>query len=120
MVLLVGYSANATGIEIDEEHHIEPSTYPAIHAATEFILIAKALRLVMFLIYIMSLPKFAQSLSLAAIQHVIPCLFWLPLAFIPEGNDTVVVVLATTAIAAVLALKWLFALVNRWMNQASL
>jgi hypothetical protein len=103
MVLLVGYSANATGIEIDEEHHIEPSTYPAIHAATEFILIAKALRLVMFLIYIMSLPKFAQSLSLAAIQHV-----------------TVVVVLATTAIAAVLALKWLFALVNRWMNQASL
>ncbi len=129
MVLLLGFSANATGIEIEHVTdpaegelgtHINPETYSAIHAAVAFLLVAKGVRILLFVVYMISLPRFREAMAIQMLQLLIPCFIWLPLTWVPEGRDGEVVALAATAIGLELALRWAFTFAYRWTNEVSI
>lgn len=65
MGLLLGYSANASAIELPHEGASEPA-FPTLRAAILFFLVSRALRLVLYSLYAISLPTFRISQISAA------------------------------------------------------
>jgi hypothetical protein len=123
MIVLLGYSANATSIEVEHtaEGHTEITheSYPLIHAAVGFLLAAKAARALLYLIYAFVLPKFRIALSFQLFQLIVPCLLWLPLTWLHAGNDKTVIALAAVAIGMDMAMKWVHTVSFRWSHDVS-
>jgi uncharacterized protein YacL len=86
-VLLVGYTAQAAGLEVEhveETNTVEftESSYSSLQAATAFFLVAKLLRLFLYLWYSYYLPKFRTSHLLQALFSTLSCILFIPLFFV--------------------------------------
>lgn len=82
MLVLIGYSANASSIELEHEdghYHLSEESYSAINSTVGFLFVATGLRFVRLLWYAWSLPKFRISLLSQAVICVLVYAFIIPL-----------------------------------------
>ncbi|KIM26590.1 hypothetical protein M408DRAFT_16895 [Serendipita vermifera MAFF 305830] len=79
------FSRDLEGATISEEG------YRALHAATGFFLVAKALRLLQLLLYAFALPRFRSAHLVQALFTLIPCLVFLRLFFVDSAADAMAV-----------------------------
>lgn len=139
MLLLLGYSAMVSSIELEPIEAGEPTTteptttepptaeafrsnvfatryhlvdfHGALRAAVAFLLVAKLLRLAMYFVYAFKLPRFRKSLLLSALQFLLPCAFWFPLIWVTKQST--VIGLASAAIGVELGARYLVGIVAK-------
>ncbi|KAK8847689.1 hypothetical protein IAR55_005548 [Kwoniella newhampshirensis] len=82
MITLLGYSANASAIELHPHEEEADFDHHAIRAAAAFWLIIKLSRLVVLLFYGWRLPLFRMAMNLSALAVSIPMSLVLPLIWV--------------------------------------
>ncbi|KIR24869.1 hypothetical protein I307_05834 [Cryptococcus deuterogattii 99/473] len=96
MMTLIGYTANASAIELEPTGEEEIVDHSAVRAAVAFWLVIKLTRVIVLLYYAWKLPSFRGAHIWKAIAVLIPMFFLLPLIWVT--SRTAQIVLATLLI----------------------
>jgi hypothetical protein len=122
-LLLLGYTAQAAGMEIEhftneETGHtsleISEDGFHALQAAAAFFLIAKLLRLFLYLWYAYYLPKFRTSHCLQALFSTLSCCLFIPLFF--AHSTSLAVVLPALAMLLDILCKYVMGVAIHWFG----
>ncbi|OXG80481.1 hypothetical protein C345_05169 [Cryptococcus neoformans A2-102-5] len=96
MMTLIGYTANASAIELEPTGEEETVDHSAVRAAVAFWLVIKLTRVIVLLYYAWKLPSFRGAHIWKAIAVLIPMFFLFPLIWVT--SRTAQIVLATLLI----------------------
>ncbi|ODO03664.1 hypothetical protein L198_02515, partial [Cryptococcus wingfieldii CBS 7118] len=90
MMTLIGYSANASAIEIHPEGEEEELDHSAVRAAVAFWLVIKLTRVVVLFYYALKLPKFRSAHIWKAVAVLVPMFVLLPLIWVTSRPAQIV------------------------------
>lgn len=95
------------GAMINGTYFFTEHYFSAIRSAVAFYLVAKLMRLGLFIVYGILLPKFRRALFLAALSLVVISCIWLPLLFVK--SPTAIITLVVAGIGVELASRYVLA-----------
>ncbi|KAK4688918.1 hypothetical protein P7C73_g1188, partial [Tremellales sp. Uapishka_1] len=91
MACLLGYSANASAIELHPSEDELSLDSTAVRAATAFYLVIKLTRVIVLWLYAYKLPRFRQSHTLMGLAVLIPMLVYLPLIWVTSRRAQIII-----------------------------
>ena len=102
--ILIGFSANANGIELPAHAEEGHQNFPTLRAATLFLIVGKVVRLGLFVIYGYALPKFRSSMYPAAVFTALFTCVYIPL--LTTQSEAVFWAIASVGAASELMVSW--------------
>lgn len=90
MMTLIGYTANASAIELEPTGEEETVDHSAVRAAVAFWLVIKLTRVIVLLYYAWKLPSFRNAHLWKAVAVLIPMFFLLPLIWVTSRPAQIV------------------------------